>query len=198
MEKMPTMKVIRKLDAEGKLKGPQKLFTRKTKPEEELYDITADPHEINDLAKSPKHRKILKRMRGTLDKWMKDTNDLGLIPEKELNKRRLVMARGQEWSPTAPPLISMTGIKPNGQAVIKVNCPTKGSSIGYTTQKGRGRHIRWRLYTHEITVKKNELVRFKASRLGYTDSPEVQVIYKDIPGTGKKLEVAIPGKQEAK
>ena len=45
MEQMPTMKEMRRLEAEGKLAGPERLFFRGTKPVEELYDLESDPHE---------------------------------------------------------------------------------------------------------------------------------------------------------
>lgn len=53
------------------------------KPPEELYDLTRDPYEVKNLAQSPQHQDVLKRMRGVLDKWQKDTKDLGLVPEAE-------------------------------------------------------------------------------------------------------------------
>jgi uncharacterized sulfatase len=91
-ELMPTMRVWREWNAEGKLKGPQTLFFRPTKPEEEFYDTQADPHQINDLAKStdPVHVAKMKELRAALDNWLKETNDLGAVPERELIKRGIV------------------------------------------------------------------------------------------------------------
>jgi uncharacterized sulfatase len=93
MDEMPTMQVWRKLNAANKLTGPQKLFFAPTKPEEELYDCDADPHEIDNLADGGKHLGKLKELRAALDKWVKDTNDLGEVPETELIKRGLVADR---------------------------------------------------------------------------------------------------------
>lgn len=90
MEEMPTMQVWRRLNAEGKLTGPQKLFFAPTKPREELYDTQSDPHEIHNLADSPKHQAVLKELRGALDEWIEQTHDLGAVPEQELIKRGLV------------------------------------------------------------------------------------------------------------
>jgi hypothetical protein len=59
-------------------------------PEEELYDLERDPHEVNNLAGSPEHQEVLKEMRAALDKWIVDTKDLGEVPEKELIRRGLV------------------------------------------------------------------------------------------------------------
>ncbi|MEW5974212.1 MAG: sulfatase [Acidobacteriota bacterium] len=90
MELMPTMQVWRRLHSEKKLVGPASLFFAARKPQEELYDLEEDPYEINNLAESPAHQDILKRMRAALDRWMVETQDLGGVPERELIKRSLV------------------------------------------------------------------------------------------------------------
>jgi uncharacterized sulfatase len=90
MDEMPIMRDWRRLAFEGKLNPTQMLFMSRTKPEEELYDLDADPHEVKNLAGDPAHQPVLKEMRAALDKWMIDTKDLGEVPEKELIKRGLV------------------------------------------------------------------------------------------------------------
>jgi uncharacterized sulfatase len=89
-EESPTMRAWRKLNEEGKLTGAPALFFAVTKPKEELYDTEADPDEIHNLAKDPKYRQVLVKMRGALNKWIKDTKDMGAIPERELIKRGVV------------------------------------------------------------------------------------------------------------
>lgn len=89
-EEMPTLQVWRTWHADGKLKGPQKIFFSPTKPKEELYDTSSDPYEITNLAGSPKHQSILRELGGVLDRWMKETRDMGGIPESEMVKRGLV------------------------------------------------------------------------------------------------------------
>jgi uncharacterized sulfatase len=98
MDEMPTMKVWRQQNAEGKLNDAQKLFFAPTKPKEELYDCDVDPHEIHNLAESAKHQTVLKEMRAALDKWIKDTGDLGAVPEAELIKRGLVQDVSDRYS----------------------------------------------------------------------------------------------------
>lgn len=61
----------------GKLNEVQELLFRQVRPAEELYDILADPHEINNLAADPAYAKQLKQMRGELDAWMERTDDKG-------------------------------------------------------------------------------------------------------------------------
>ncbi len=52
-------------------------------PAEELYDLSADPHEIHNLAASDssEHQAALARLRGVLEKWIEETNDQGRTPE---------------------------------------------------------------------------------------------------------------------
>jgi arylsulfatase A-like enzyme len=77
----PTLAVMKQLHAEGKLNATQALFMPPRKPEEELYDLLADPHEVNNLAGSPQHRGILRELREKLERWIEETNDQGRFPE---------------------------------------------------------------------------------------------------------------------
>ncbi|MDX1285268.1 MAG: sulfatase, partial [Draconibacterium sp.] len=74
-------KHMRELFEEGKLNELQSRFYQPTRPPEELYDLENDPQELNNLAMDPKYKKQLAQMRKALYKWMKETNDPGLIPE---------------------------------------------------------------------------------------------------------------------
>ncbi|MHC4087599.1 MAG: sulfatase-like hydrolase/transferase [Planctomycetota bacterium] len=79
------MKELRRVVKEGALTDTQKLFWQPVKPLEELYDTQADPHEINNLADSAQHRRILERMRKVHRKWMTETRDTGLLPEGQMH-----------------------------------------------------------------------------------------------------------------
>ena len=81
MNQMPSMREMRRLNAEGQLTGAAAQFFRETKPVEELFDTEADPHEIVNLADRPEHAVTLKRMRTALERWQEDIDDSGLIPE---------------------------------------------------------------------------------------------------------------------
>ena len=81
MNQMPTMREMRRLNAEGQLSGAATLYFRETKPVEELFDTEADPHEVVNLADRPEHAETLKRMRAALERWQEDVGDSGLIPE---------------------------------------------------------------------------------------------------------------------
>jgi N-sulfoglucosamine sulfohydrolase len=92
MDEMPIMRDWRRLAFEGKLNKTQMLFMSPTKPQEELYDLDQDPHEINNLisSKSAEIQRIKQEMSNALDRWIVETKDLGAIPETELIKRGIV------------------------------------------------------------------------------------------------------------
>ncbi len=80
-QQYPALAVMKRLDAEGKLNPVQAQFMKPTRPAEELYDVLADPHEIHNLAGDPAHAETLATLRKSLDDWIKETGDLGAIPE---------------------------------------------------------------------------------------------------------------------
>ena len=77
----PMLALLKELHAEGKLNAVQALFMADRRPEEELYDIQADPWEVRNLAASPEHQDALKTMRERLEKWIRETGDKGQLPE---------------------------------------------------------------------------------------------------------------------
>lgn len=83
-EKGATMREIRRVEQSGSVPEAVALFTARTKPTEELYDLENDPHEIRNLAGDPAHAAKLKEMRRALAQWQNDVRDIGLIPEAEI------------------------------------------------------------------------------------------------------------------
>jgi arylsulfatase A-like enzyme len=77
----PTIWVLRMLNSEGGLTPPQARLLAPSRPREELYDVMADPYEIENLATSPSHQGVLDRLRRDLDVWTVESNDQGRIPE---------------------------------------------------------------------------------------------------------------------
>ena len=75
------VKALRSLHASGDLTEVQSRIFQPTRPAEELYDLDADPHEINNLVNDPKHSGILAEMRNRLERWIQDTGDRGVEPE---------------------------------------------------------------------------------------------------------------------
>ncbi|VGO13516.1 Arylsulfatase [Pontiella desulfatans] len=79
----PWMQKLRQLDQQGKLNAAQKIVTAQTRPTEELYDLSADPFEINNLAADKAYASKLEELRTLLSGWVKDTGDQGISPESE-------------------------------------------------------------------------------------------------------------------
>jgi uncharacterized sulfatase len=166
MDAMPTMQEIRRVNKEAFINGPQggtplpegmRNFVAPEKPVEELYESVEDKHEIKNLAADPKFKSVLERMRAVHLKFMKDTKDLGEVPESVLVER---MRPGNRWETTAAPALKVAG----GQ--VTASCATEGSSIVYSTGGPR-----WLLYTKPVPVVAG--MKFKAGRLGFRDSAEV-------------------------
>lgn len=55
------------------------------RPEFELYDITVDPYEMNNLSDNKQYARIMKRLQGVLKKWMKSQNDEGVEADRARN-----------------------------------------------------------------------------------------------------------------
>jgi len=75
-----TFQAMRKLHDDGKLTAAQKNPFLVPRPDEELYDCLADPHELHNLALDPQHKQRLELLRRVLDNWKRETTDR--IPEK--------------------------------------------------------------------------------------------------------------------
>ncbi|MHC4395443.1 MAG: sulfatase-like hydrolase/transferase [Planctomycetota bacterium] len=179
MNMMPTMQEMRRLNAEGKLVGPQKQYFRKTKPIEELYDTLSDPHEVNNLASKPKYKNVLERMRKVHQKWMKETCDVGLIPEPEFDEMK---RPGSKWQDTAEPTFSK---KDN---VVSISCATAGASIAYKiNSEGK---VGWKLYTKPVVLRPDQVLIAKACRIGFKDSKEVRFELGDKTLTAKHVKSA--------
>ena len=72
----------------GKLNAAQSHFW-KLKPAEELYDLQADPDEVNNLVDSPEHAAKLKELRKAQQDWCRRIRDLGFLPEGEIHSRSI-------------------------------------------------------------------------------------------------------------
>jgi hypothetical protein len=172
-----------RLQAEGTLTGPPSIWMKTSRPPEELYDTTTDPHQINNLAGDPAHRARLVRMRQAVAGWMTQIADQGLINEPEMIQR---MWPGGVQPETAAPYLMARGttdvkrepaLKVKGPMEVIAYVPTQGASVGYTTDEGPTPV--WRLYTGPILVKGPTTIRAKAIRYGYKESAETRLVISD-------------------
>jgi len=97
------LNVMMEMHEQGSLNTIQDLFFQSVKPEEELYDIQADPWEVNNLARDPAHATKLNEMRRYLAEWIEYKNpvtgwrDKGAIPERAT--RTFIINRDSTSSP---------------------------------------------------------------------------------------------------
>ena len=176
------MQELLRLHADGKLTGAQALWMRNNRPAEELFDIRADPHQVNDLARDPRYRETLARMRAAVNEWMTRIGDQGLINEAEMIER---MWPGGVQPVTAQPYVAsrlatepptrISSMAVESPIEVVVYVPTQGASIGYTTDEGPSPV--WRLYTGPIPVEAGTALRVKAIRYGYQESAETRVVF---------------------
>lgn len=182
LSNMPIFKEMLRLDAEGKLSGPQKAWMADKRPPEELYDVKADPYQIKNLAGDPEYNKTLADMRERHQKWTAETGDLGHINEPEMIER---MWPGLKQPVTDTPYFIINspeerhvrhhreGGTYSSPMTLAFYCPTHGSSIVYTFDQKES--PRWLLYSGPVRLKKgSHSIRVKAVRYGYKESEELK------------------------
>jgi arylsulfatase A-like enzyme len=86
MFQTPTTRVWKEQFDAGQLNDAQSHFW-KPKPPEELYDLANDPDEVNNLAASPEHQRILRRLRKAQQELAREIRDIGFLPENEIHAR---------------------------------------------------------------------------------------------------------------
>jgi hypothetical protein len=77
----PGWRAFQKAWQDGKLTGIHKTIWEAPGTAEQLYDLTADPWEINNLAADPAHAEKLAALRDLLKATMNEAKDTGLVPE---------------------------------------------------------------------------------------------------------------------
>ncbi len=86
MFETPTTRIWKEMFDAGKLSEIPAQFW-KDKPVEDLFDLQADPDEVNNLASAPQYQEKLAELRDATRRWMGSTRDLGLLTEAEMHRR---------------------------------------------------------------------------------------------------------------
>jgi N-sulfoglucosamine sulfohydrolase len=185
LSNMPIYKEMLRLDAEDKLTGPQKSWMAYSRPPEELYDVKADPYQINNLINDPKLKTVLDDLRNRHEKWTLETGDMGHLNESEMIEQ---MWPGGKQPVTDVPYFIInssedrasknyrTGGTYSSPMTLGFYCPTHGASIVYTFEDKANPH--WLLYSGPLHLKPGDhSVRVKAVRYGYKDSDELKGLF---------------------
>jgi arylsulfatase A-like enzyme len=182
LSSMPIWKEMLRLDAEGKLTGPQKTWMAYSRPPEELYDVRSDPFQIKNLVDDPKLKPVLAELRKKHEEWTLETGDLGHMNEPEMIN--LMWPGGVQPvtdmpyfiinSPEEPASKNLrTGGTYSSPMTLAFYCPTHGASIVYTLEENS--NPRWQLYAGPLHLKPGKYaIRVKAVRYGYMDSEELK------------------------
>ena len=159
---MPIMQELLRFKENGQLTQEQALWFQHPKSNEELYDITKDPHELHNLANDPNHQNELERLRTVCKKWVLEIQDTGLQPESELVEA--FWPNGLQPKTENPSFRMIEG-------KLELQCSTEGASIGYRflDSKDDVKDV-WHIYHHPIKVPVNCTVEAVAHRLGYKRS----------------------------
>jgi arylsulfatase A-like enzyme len=72
----PTYRALQAAHEAGELTDKQQQHFTEHRAKEELYDLDRDPLEFNNLADDPAQEETLERLRGALDRWIKETGDV--------------------------------------------------------------------------------------------------------------------------
>ena len=80
-QQYPAWTLMLMLAETGALSSVQQQFVQPTRPAEELYDIDADPYEVNNLAGDERYESVQKSLSLQLDGRMQATGDMGETPE---------------------------------------------------------------------------------------------------------------------
>jgi hypothetical protein len=150
------------MDKDGLLTGDAAYIFMKTKPVEELYDLTADPDEVHNLAALPEYQEKLLELRQALSQWQNDIGDKGLIPELDLIESM--------WPGKVQPSTLPITFNKNSEGLIVVETETPGASIAYQQgSKIGGSH--WKLYSQPLSLAPGERIAARAVRPGFKTTP---------------------------
>jgi len=101
----------RELFKKGKLTDEQSQFF-KARPSEQLFDLSEDPHEVNDVSGHSDKQDILSELRGKLQRKVKAINDLSFYPESHMIDHALQnpLAFGQDHSEEITKLVDVADL----------------------------------------------------------------------------------------
>lgn len=158
---MPMMRRMVELYEKDSLDYIQKRWFE-PRPEEEFYDVSEDPHEINNLIGNPEYKDEIQRLRSEYEKWIRKYNKDWFLSEREQVEKM--------WPGGIQPEVSSPVFRKTRKGII-ISCRTPGASIAYrVTGPECGKDGRWLLYSGPVVLNDNERISAVGVRIGYRDS----------------------------
>ncbi len=157
---IPMMRQWIALDSLGQLGENDSRWMAAQKPVEELYDLSKDPFELDNLASNNATVAIQEKLRSELGQWISSTNDLGQFDERTLIDRWLI--NGQ------PPQLEDPGASYLNNEVVLRNV-RKDATILWREKNTQD----WEIYKNPIEGDMAGNGETKAVRIGYMDSNTV-------------------------
>ncbi len=154
-QQMPMMQKMDAMYVKGELDSVRSLWFRTPKPEEELYDLENDPYELVNLANRSELQDTLVHLRTVLKDWIKETNDLGQYPEKELMAKWLTNGK----QPQLPPL----ELEEKDDKIRLISAKNDATVLWKQPQDSL-----WRIYSEPLPIGISYMA--KTERIGYLDS----------------------------
>ena len=182
-DQMNIMQELYRIDNEGTADPIQALWLADSRPEYELYDLSKDPHEVNNLADDPAYAQKFNELKAALDAWMINVEgsaepDVSDLPAAEQALINAGWPSGQQPTTAIPELTENSGS-------VAITCATEGASIAYKLND----EPYWQVYTAPIAVQPGDNLKARAIRIGYKESGEAQL---DIADLGPELNGKLP------
>jgi len=168
-KQMPIMQELLRLRDEDALTDEQARWFRPGKPDEELYDVENDPHELNNLAGDPAFADKLTELSEAMDTWLTGFDDTGLIAETELIERI--------WLDGDQPVTENPEISRSSSETYTLSCATEGAAIAYklVSPDDNEDEIGWEIYTEPLHVEEGMKLKAVAHRIGFLRSEVVDI-----------------------
>lgn len=162
-DNLPAMQALWDGLEAGTLSPQAEQFFLAPRAPEELYDIEADPHEVDNLAGNPEFAAVLTEHRQLLDDWLTKTPDLSAVPEAEMAAE---FWPGRRAPVTPTPELRMIGGTP------QLVSAASGASIGWRLA---GTDTAWHVAGGHTPLPHGATIEAKAIRYGWAESEAVEI-----------------------
>jgi len=149
------------------LEGDELLWFSQSKPDEELYDLEKDPHEVNNLAADPAYKDKLEELRQEHLNWQEKYGDMGFIPEEKM--------LSDMWQGKDQPPSTLDPVLTENNGTISIQCSTSGASIGFKIIRNGDEPDSWDVYSKPVVIQTGDLVKVIAHRIGYEPSNIIEL-----------------------